>query len=219
MMTTEEKNRKIAYMKTGYNIHVLTDLYIKGFSYNGWIYAYKDRGLSDEKCESERNSDGGKAVLKYKPTTAKKRSLVKSGRCLKICCVKKFEYLVKNSKYNRGDIFEKLILELFGKVWYKDNVPFFAGYDLSDGMCNYSIKYFGGRYCTESTIDMLNKNYPNCKTYEIELTYELSRGGFIVYSKTCTAKDTETAIIKVKNDFFADINDDGMIAVVNVREV
>lgn len=219
MMTTEEKNRKIAYMKTGYNIHVLTDLYIKGFSFNGWIYAYKDRGLSDEKCECESSSDGGKAVLKYKPTAAKKRALIKAGRCLKICCVAKFEYLVKNSKYNRGDIFEKLILELFGQMWYKDNVPFFAGYDLSDGLRNYSIKFFGGRYCAESTIDMLNKNYPDCKTYEIELIYELARGGFIVFNKTYIAKDAETAIIKAKNNFFAEMDDDGMIAVVNVREV
>lgn len=219
MLSTAEKMEKIAYMKKGYETHVLTSLYIKGFSLDGWIYAYKDRGVSDEVCENERSKDGGKTTLKYKPTAAKKRALVKSGRCLKVCCVEKFEYLVKNSRYNRGDIFEKLILELFGKVWYKDNVPFFAGYDLSDGMCNYSIKYSGGRYCTESTIDMLNKNYPDCKTYEIELTYELAKGGFIVYSKTYTAKDADTAITKVKNDFFADINDDGMIAIVNVREV
>lgn len=219
MLSATEKAKKIEYMKRGYNVHVLTDLYIKGFSFNGWIYAYKDRGLSDEKCETESSADGGKAVLKYKPTAAKKRALVKSGRCLKVCCVEKFEYLVKNSKYNRGDIFEKLILELFGKVWYKDNVPFFAGYDLSDGLRNYSIKFFGGRYCTESTIDMLNKNYPNCKTYEIELTYELARGGFIVFNKTYTAKDAETAITKAKNHFFAEVDEDGMIAVVNVREV
>lgn len=85
-------------------------------------------------------------------------------------------------------------------------------------MRNYSIKFFGGRYCTESTIDILNKNYPNCKTYEVELTYELARGGFIVYNKTCIAKDAETAITKVKNDFFADTIDDGMITITSIRE-
>lgn len=219
MITATEKMQKIEYMKRGYETHVLTNLYIKGFSFDGFVYAYKDKGISDVKCENERTKDGGKATLKYKPTAAKKRALVKSGRCLKICCTAKLEYLYNTTKYNRGEIFEMLINELFGKVWHKDKTPFFKGYDLTNGMHNYSIKFFGGRYCTENTIDMLNKNYPNCKTYEIELTYELARGGFIVYSKTCTAKDADTAIIKVKNDFFADINDDGMIAIVNVREV
>lgn len=218
MMTTEEKMQKMEYMKKGYEIHVLTNLYIKGFSFEGFVYAYKDRGISDMVCENERSKDGGKAILKYKPTAAKKRALVKSGRCLKICCAAKLEYLYNTTKYNRGEIFEMLILELFGKVWHKDKTPFFAGYDLSDGLRNYSIKFFGGRYCTESTIDMLNKNYPNCKTYEVELTYELARGGYIVYSKTCKAKDAETAIIKVKNDFFADTDEDGMITVTSIRE-
>lgn len=219
MLSATEKMEKIAYMKKGYETHVLTNLYVKGFSLDGWIYAYKDRGVSDEVCENERSKDGGKAILKYKPTAAKKRALVKSGRCLKICCSAKLEYLYNTTKYNRGEIFEMLINELFGKVWHKDKIPFFKGYDLSNGTKNYSIKFYGGRYCTESTIDMLNRNYPDCKTYEIELTYELERGGFIVYSKTCTAQDTDTAIIKVKNDFFTDINDDGMITIVNVREV
>lgn len=219
MLTTQEKMQKIAYMKKGYETHVLTNLYIKGFSLDGWIYAYKDRGVSDEVCENERSKDGGKATLKYKPTAAKKRALVKSGKCLKICCSAKLEYLYNTTKYNRGEIFEMLINELFGKVWHKDKMPFFAGYDLSNGIRNYSIKFSGGRYCTEKIIDALNESYPNCKTFEVELTYELEKGGFLVYSKTCTAKDTDTAIIKVKNDFFADINDDGMITIVNVREV
>lgn len=219
MLTTAEKMEKIKYMKRGYEVHVLTDLYIKGFSYNGWVYAYKDRGVSDEKCEAESSADGGKCTMKYKPSAAKKRALVKSGRCLKICCTAKMEYLYNTTKYNRGEIFEQLILELFNKVWHKDKTPFFIGYDLSDGLRNYSIKFFGGRYCTESTIDMLNKNYPDCKTYEIELTYELARGGFIVFNKSYTAKDAETAITKAKNHFFAEMDEDGIIAVVNVREV
>lgn len=218
MLTTEEKMQKMEYMKEGYEKHVLTNLFIKGFSFEGFVYAYKDKGISDLKCESASSNDGGKATLKYKPTAAKKRALVKSGRCLKICCSAKLEYLYNTTKYNRGEIFEMLINELFGKVWHKDKTPFFKGYDLSDGLRNYSIKYFGGRYCTESTIDMLNKSYPDCKTYEVELTYELARGGYIVYSKTCTAKDVETAIVKVKNSFFADTNEDGMITITSVRE-
>lgn len=72
MMTTEEKMQKMEYMKKGYETHVLTTLYVKGFSLDGWVYAYKDRGVSDEVCETERTKDGGKATLKYKPTAAKK---------------------------------------------------------------------------------------------------------------------------------------------------
>ena len=219
MMTTEEKMKKLDYLKSGYKIHVLTDLYVKGFELNGIVYAYIDRGLTCTAVESEASKDGGLTVLKYKPTKKEKIAFVKSGKCFKVCCSAYLEWHYKNSKYNRGDIFEKLILELFNKVWHKDNIPFFEGYDLETGTRNYSIKYQGGRYCTEKTINKLNELYPNPKTYEISFVFEFSCGGYTRFNGTYTAKDSTTAIIKAKNDFFAVNEKDGIITDICIREI
>ena len=116
MMTTKEKMEKMEYLKKGYSVHVLTDLYIKGFELNNFVYAYIDKGLTCTAVECEASNDGGLTVLKYKPTKKERIALVKSGKCFKVCCSAYLEYHYKNSKYNRGDIFEKLILELFNKV-------------------------------------------------------------------------------------------------------
>ena len=58
--------------------------------------------------------------------------------------------MVENSKYNKGEIFEKLITESYGQKWEKDNVPFFSGADLTVNNIAYSIKF-------EKAIDILNK--------------------------------------------------------------
>ena len=68
MLTTAEKMEKMDYLKKGYKVHVLTDLYVKGFELNGIVYAYIDSGLSCTVVECEASKDGGLTVLKYKPT-------------------------------------------------------------------------------------------------------------------------------------------------------
>ena len=219
MMTTTEKMEKMEYLKKGYKVHVLTDLYVKGFELNGIIYAYIDKGLTCTAIECEASKDGGLTVLKYKPTKKEKTALIKSGKCFKVCCSAYLEWHYKNSKYNRGDIFEKMILEMFGQIWKKDNVPFFEGYDLETGIRNYSIKYQGGRYCTEKTINKLNELYPNPNTYEINFVFEFSRGGYTRFNGTYTAKDSTTAITKAKNDFFAVNEKDGIITDIRIREI
>lgn len=219
MLTTAEKMEKMEYLKKGYETHVLTNLYVKGFEYNSFIYAYIDSGLSCTVVECEASKDGGLTVLKYKPTKKEKIALIKSGKCFKVCCLEYLEWHYKNSKYNRGDIFEKMILEMFGQIWKKDNIPFFEGYDLETGTKNYSIKYQGGRYCTEKTVNKLNELYPNPKTYEIEFVYNLSCGGCTRFNGVYTAKDSTTAITKAKNDFFAVNEKDGIISDIRIREI
>ena len=34
-------------------------------------------------------------------------------------------------KYNKGEIFEKLVTEYFGQVWKKDNIPFYIDGDIN----------------------------------------------------------------------------------------
>jgi hypothetical protein len=45
-------------------------------------------------------------------------------------CLGSAECLVAD-KYNKGEIFEKLVTEYFGQVWSKDNVPFYIDGDIN----------------------------------------------------------------------------------------
>lgn len=38
--------------------------------------------------------------------------------------------MLKAEKYNKGEIFEKLVTEYFGQVWEKDNIPFWVQGDI-----------------------------------------------------------------------------------------
>ena len=39
--------------------------------------------------------------------------------------------LLTESKYNKGEIFEKLVTEYFGQTWEKDTVPFWVQGDIN----------------------------------------------------------------------------------------
>jgi hypothetical protein len=136
-----------------YNALAFTHNYIMGFAYNDGIYVYNAVGLGAGIVLDEASSKcGGGYSLRYKPTKATKQALVESGECRLICSKDYFTEMVENSKYNKGEIFEKLITESYGQKWKKDNVPFFSGADLTANNIAYSIKFEKATICTEKTI-------------------------------------------------------------------
>ena len=74
-----------------------------------------------------------------------------------LCSEEYFERLFADSKYNRGEIFEKLVTEYFGQVWEKDNVPFTQAGDIEIDGIAYQIKYQKATFCTEDSIANLEK--------------------------------------------------------------
>jgi hypothetical protein len=66
-----------------------------------------------------------------------------------------FETLVEESKYNKGEIFEKLVTENFGQEWTKDNVPFTKGGDLTVNGIAYQIKFEKATFTNEKTLARL----------------------------------------------------------------
>lgn len=135
-----------------YNVLAFAHNYIRGFTYNDGIYAYNTVGLGEGIVLDKANSKCGGYALRYKPTEATKQSLVESGECRLICSKAYFTKMVENSKYNKGEIFEKLITESYGQKWEKDNVPFFRGADLTVNNIAYSINFEKATICTEKTI-------------------------------------------------------------------
>ena len=136
-----------------YNALAFTHNYIMGFTYNDGIYVYNAVGLGAGIVLDKASSKcGGGYSLRYKPTKATKKALIESGECRLICSKEYFVEMVENSKYNKGEIFEKLITESYGQKWEKDNVPFFRGADLTVNNIAYSIKFEKATICTEKTI-------------------------------------------------------------------
>ena len=134
-----------------YNVLAFTHNYIMGFTYKDGIYVYNAVGLGAGIVLDRASSKCGYS-LRYKPTKATKQALVESGECRLICSKDYFTEMVENSKYNKGEIFEKLITESYGQKWEKDNVPFFSGADLTANNIAYSIKFEKATICTEKTI-------------------------------------------------------------------
>ena len=68
-----------------------------------------------------------------------------------------FDDMVKESKYNKGEIFEKLVTEQYGQEWEKDSVPFTKAGDIEINGIAYQIKYEAANFTTEKTLASLSK--------------------------------------------------------------
>lgn len=60
--------------------------------------------------------------------------------------------MFKDSKYNRGEIFEKMVTELNGQEWEKDNVPFTDDGDLTVDGIAYQIKFEKATFTSEKQL-------------------------------------------------------------------
>lgn len=123
--------------------------YMLGFTFKGVVYAVVIGSDDIAKFMKLDKASRGKGYsLRFKPTTAQKMSLLKDSQA--ICSVDFFAGEVATSIYNRGEIFEKLIAELNGQAWEKDNLPFWEGPDLEIDGVGYQLKFEGATYMTES---------------------------------------------------------------------
>ena len=60
--------------------------------------------------------------------------------------------MFEESKYNRGEIFEKLVTEFYGQKWEKDNVPFTDDGDLTVNGIAYQIKFQKATFTSEKQL-------------------------------------------------------------------
>ena len=132
-----------------YNRYAFTHNYIFGFRFNGNIWLVK---VSSEILERvlmlDRASRGAGYALRFKPNRAVKSYMLSCGAEL-LCSEKFFDELCASSKYNKGEIFEKLVTELNGQEWEKDNVPFTDDGDLTVDGIAWQIKFEKATFINE----------------------------------------------------------------------
>ena len=134
-----------------YNRAAFTHHYIWGFSYKGVIYmATTTADALPFVCKLDNASRGCGFALRFCPTNDQRRFLMTSAKPL--CSSKFFDEECANCKYNRGEVFEKMVTEFFGQEWTKDNVPFTKGGDIEVNGRPYQIKYEKATFCNEKSL-------------------------------------------------------------------
>ena len=132
-----------------YNAVAYTHEYIWGFEYKGNIYmSITDSSAMAYVCKLDKASRGCGMALRFCPTTDQKLALLPNATLL--CSKKYFEEAYAASKYNRGEIFEKMVTEHFGQIWVKDNVPFTEDGDLTVDGVAYQLKFEKATFITEA---------------------------------------------------------------------
>lgn len=145
------KNSELkATIQSFYNKTAYAHLYIMGFRMNGNIYfIVVEAAMLDHLTKLDKASRGAGYSLRFKPNKAQK-NLMMSLEAKVLCSEKFFDELVEMSKYNRGEIFEKLITEYFGQTWVKDNIPYTEAGDIEVDGIAYQIKFEKATFITEA---------------------------------------------------------------------
>lgn len=132
-------NELLRNMMNAYHRLNAASRYVLGFEADGMIYVIVGKSELVDGCVIlDKASRGQGYAIRFKPNRAVKRMLINMGAQV-LCSADYFHHMTANSKYNKGEIFEKLVTELmFGQVWEKDNVPFYVDGDVTD---TYGIKY------------------------------------------------------------------------------
>lgn len=136
----------------GYNKASYTHEYMFAFTDRHMVYVAKANAevLPYVTC-LDKASRGAGYALRFKPNKSQKE-LLKMGECFMLCSEELLEAEFKASKYNRGEIVEKLITEYYGQVWEKDNVPFTEDGDLTVDGIAYQIKFQKATFCNEKSL-------------------------------------------------------------------
>ena len=133
-----------------YNKHAFTHNYILGFRMNGNIYyVIVDAKELDFVTKLDKASRGAGYSLRFKPNKAQKNYLMSLGAEV-LCSEEMFDELKKMSKYNFGELFEKLVTEMNGQTCVKDNVPFTEDGDLTVDGVAYQLKFEKATFITEA---------------------------------------------------------------------
>ena len=134
-----------------YNAVAFTHNYIWGFTYAYNVYmAITTSEVMPFICKLDKASRGAGYALRFCPNMEQKVMLMAGAQVL--CSEKYFNELVADSKYNNGEIFEKLVTEYFGQVWKKDNIPFTDAGDIEVEGIPYQIKFQKATFCNEKSI-------------------------------------------------------------------
>lgn len=113
-------------MIRNYRKFSIADSYILGFIYDKMLYMLEVAEIAPRFLNVEEASRNQGENLRLRLKKAHKASLMKK----QPICLGSADCL-NAEKYNKGEIFEKLVTEYFGQVWKKDTVPFYKDGDIT----------------------------------------------------------------------------------------
>ena len=141
-----------------YRENEFTNLYIYGFRMNGNIWMVKTNSeVMPYIVKLAKASKGAGASIRFRPNKRDKELLLTNGENEILCTENFFNEMVENSKYNKGEIFEKLVTEYFGQTWEKDSVPFYEDGDLTVNGKAYQIKFEQATFINEAQMLRMKK--------------------------------------------------------------
>ena len=133
-----------------------THLYIFGFTLDGNVYmAYANSSMLPAVLCVDKASRGQGMALRFCPNKDIKLALMTEAEL--VCSKQYFEDMLENSKYNKGELFEKLVTERFGQVWHKDNVPFTEDGDVTVEGTAYQVKFERATFTNEKILAKLER--------------------------------------------------------------
>ena len=115
-----------ATMIRNYRKYSAADEYILGFVYNKMLYFVELEEIMPRYLNVEEASRNQGNNLRLRLKKAHKESFMKKNPI----CLGSADLLMQ-SKYNKGEIFEKLVTEYFGQTWEKDTIPFWVQGDIN----------------------------------------------------------------------------------------
>lgn len=151
-----------SYLTTEYNRRAYTHSYIFGYTVRGTVYAARVMDARDilpyiVSLDRASSKNGGTYSIKYKPNAEKVAIINTAATEIRpICTVDYMENLFANSKQNRGQIFEDMVI----KAWHGapvggKNAKFTdCGDMVADGI-HYQIKFNKATFIDERTLKNL----------------------------------------------------------------
>lgn len=140
-----------------YTEKAFTNDYIFGFRFAGMIYAatiFDADNMLPYIMTLDKASRGQGYSLRFKPNKEQKAILMTYAQPM--VSEQLFEDMVADSKYNRGEIFEKLVTEqMFGQKWEKDNVPYTDGGDVEVDGVAFQIKFEKATFTNEKSMSLM----------------------------------------------------------------
>ena len=139
-------------MIKAYRTYSAADAYIMGFVYDKSLYFVAVDEIMPRFLNVEEASRNQGENLRLRLRKAQKQSLLKKGAI----CLGSADKLVAD-KYNKGEIFEKIITEYYGQEWAKDTVPFWVQGDINLDGVEVQIKLDGATLMNTKQLKKLRK--------------------------------------------------------------
>lgn len=152
-----------AYLTTEYNRLAYTHNYIFGYAIKGMVYAARVMDAREilpyiVSLDRASSKNGGTYSIKYKPNMDKIAVIMSHAAEIRpICSVDYMENLYANSKQNRGQIFEDMVIKAWeAKPVGGKNANFTKCGDMmtADGI-HYQVKFIKATFSDERTLHNL----------------------------------------------------------------